>query len=106
MKPCHRARKKQDVDLCCDNEKLRKMKDLAKRLSEQMKKGASSSGLDTTCDAVGIKAETPDILPASREHQVVQNGGRESRDGRRSKSRKKTKKHRTKDAGRWNVFFL
>ena len=103
MKPCRRARKKQDVDLCCDNEKLRKMKDLAKRLSEQMKKGASSSGLDTTCDAIGIKPETP---PASTEHQVVQNGGRESKHGRRLKSRKKTKKRRTKDAGTWNITFL
>ena len=102
MKPCRSTRKKRDVDSGCDNEKLRKMKDLAKRLSEQMKKGVSSSSLDTTCDAIGIKPETP---PASTEHQVVQNGGRESKHGRRLKSRKKTKKRRTKDAGTWNITF-
>ena len=110
-KPCHRrgtSKKRNGDDSGCDNEKLRKMKDLAKRLSEQMKKGASCSVLEaaSTCDTVVIKAEEPDSSPVSSEHQVGQNGRRESSDGRRLKSRKKTKKRRTKDAGMWNISFL
>ena len=123
-KTCHRdmETKRNDDDLCLDNDKMRKMKDLAKKLSEQIKRGRSCSQLDKPSNGAvrcqssrtlqssdspqeSVLAATKNLLWLNSEKQVRQNSGSGESGSHSLKSRKKTKKHRRKDAGLWNNSF-
>lgn len=124
-KMCHRdmEKKRDDDDLCLDNDKMRKMKDLAKKLSEQIKRGRSCSQLDKPSNGAvkcqssrtllqssdspqeSVLAATKNLLWLNSEKQVRQNSGSGESGSHSLKSWKKTKKHRRKDAGLWNNSF-
>ena len=101
-----------------DDDKTRKMKELAKKLSDQIKRGRHSkfdkpgmsgcAGLAAVhCHSNTISDSPQEIVLSEakgRKRSATQAGSSEKCHSRSVKSHKKRKKHRRKDAGLWNIF--
>ena len=97
-----------------DDDKTRKMKELAKKLSDQIKRGRHSkfdkprvSESAVYCHSNTISDSPPETVLSEakdRKRPATQAGSSETCHSRRVKSHKKRKNHRRKDAGLWNFF--
>jgi len=112
--------KKGDMDKrMVHDDKTRKMKELAKKLSDQIKRGrhskfdkprmSESAGLATVHCHSNTISDAPQETVLSeakdRNRPATQAGSSDKCHSRSVKSHKKRNKHRRKDAGLWNVSF-